>query len=70
MPKNDTLTDPRRTLPAGKLNGVKHVTTRVDGCFYTLCDLPINEKDLMVFAQRPEDITCEECRKAEAYLRG
>lgn len=58
----DTLMDPRRTLPAGRLNGVVHITTRVDGIYYTACDRPIDKKDLLIIAQRPEDITCQECK--------
>lgn len=64
MTNIDTLVDPGRTLPAGRLNGLVHIirsSKRVDK-YLAYCGLAIERKDLMVFAQRPEDITCRECQ--------
>ncbi len=62
------LTDPGRTIPAGRLDGVVHKTRRAElhrTKFETYCGKPISQGDLLIIMQRPEDITCPECRRHE-----
>jgi hypothetical protein len=66
------LTDPGRTIPAGRLDGVVHKTRRAGlyrTKFETYCGKPISRDDLLIMMQRLEDITCSECRRHEEKER-
>jgi len=60
------LTDPRRTIPAGKTpDGLVHRIYKGKpfrpGLFYTSCGIEVQPADLLLLLQRPEDITCPAC---------
>ncbi len=59
----DTLTDPRRTIEACQLYDLVHVTIIVDRQFKTRCGMAVTRGNLLMLLQRPEDITCPECKK-------
>lgn len=56
-----TWCDIRRTIDAGRLNGVVHKTTKVGRHLRTYCGLVIDRDNLLILRQRPEDITCPKC---------
>ncbi len=58
-----TLCDPLRTIDAGRINGVNHIMK--DKCLQTLCGLDIKFGDLLVFRQKPDEITCAKCKQSE-----
>lgn len=58
----DTWCDPLRTIDACRLDGVVHITTLVDEQLRTLCGLDIDQGELLILRQRPQDITCQNCK--------
>ncbi len=69
MSNIDTLMDPRRTVPAGKLGSKIHVVKKVGREYSTLCYLPVKKQDLMVFAQTEGDITCKTCKTSWGIIQ-
>lgn len=65
MSKLDTMSDPRRTIDACRLNDVVHVTTLVSRQLRTYCGLDVTQDELLILRQRPEDITCPKCKELE-----
>lgn len=65
MTNTETLFDPTRTIPAGKIEEIRHITlwSAERKGFITACGVDIGKKELMVILQRPKDINCRKCRK-------
>lgn len=63
MSKMYTLSDPRRTIDACRLNDVIHVTTLVSRQLRTCCGLNVDRDDLLILRQRPKDISCPKCKE-------
>lgn len=65
MKGNDNLTDPRRTIPAGKtVDGLVHriyLPPQGGKVLYSVCGIEMPEGSQLAILQRPEDITCPAC---------
>ncbi len=63
MAEVDTMTDPRRTIEAGQLDGYVHMVFATGSKFQTGCGFKIPWKNITILLQRPEDITCPKCKE-------
>lgn len=55
------LTDRRRRIPAARIGEVTHICRDKKT---TYCGLPAGKDNLLIFLQKPEDITCNQCKEA------
>lgn len=56
-------------IAAGRLNGQIHKTKKVwRKGLLTYCGKVITKPDLLLMMQRPEDITCPECRELDSLV--
>jgi hypothetical protein len=64
------LCDRRRTVAAVRIGRLVHRIQQETGNFQfiTGCHELVHKKDLLLFLQRPEDISCNECQ--EGYYHG
>lgn len=58
------LCDPRRTVDAAfAYTKVHTLFKQANNHFVTGCGMPMTFKQIMILRQRPEDITCPECKE-------
>ncbi len=53
--------DRERTIPAGLAFGQIHVVEKAINSFVTLCGITIPHDQLLVWLQRPDEISCPKC---------
>jgi len=59
-----SISDPRRTIDACRLNGEVHwAKLGSRHSLWTTCGKPVARDELLILRQRPEDITCPDCLK-------
>lgn len=59
------LWDPKRTVAAVRIGSLVHRVKQETANFHfsTGCHEKVRKRDLLLFRQRPEDITCPECQE-------